>query len=112
MHNIMFIVILLFFIVAFILFQQNFIKHRTNSINRRNNNDSCHEDKFNAYSNPNSIINGKDKYELNTSNYIASSLNFSPFLDRIGYFLASNDEKNSIKYIPTSLQDTDPKDLA
>jgi hypothetical protein len=34
------------------------------------------------------------------------------FLDKMGYFLASNDEKNSPRYNPTSLQDTEPKDFA
>ena len=35
-----------------------------------------------------------------------------PFLERIGYLLASNDEKDGPRYTPTLLQDVDPKDLA
>ena len=35
-----------------------------------------------------------------------------PFLRRIGYFAASNDEKDTPNYVPTFLQDVDPKDYA
>jgi hypothetical protein len=34
------------------------------------------------------------------------------FLDKMGYFLPLNDDKNAPKYRPTSLQDVDPKGLA
>ncbi|MDR3179887.1 MAG: hypothetical protein LBT70_03225 [Holosporaceae bacterium] len=33
-------------------------------------------------------------------------------LDRMKYFLASNDEKDTPRYSPTPLQDLDPKDFA
>ena len=33
-------------------------------------------------------------------------------LENVGYFVASNDEKKTPKYHPTSLQDIDPNELA
>lgn len=42
----------------------------------------------------------------------ASPTNIFPFIDRISYFLASNDEKGTDNYVPTALQDTDPNNYA
>lgn len=45
--------------------------------------------------------------------HMMASENFGfPFLERIGYFLASNDDRESFIGHPTALQDTEPKDFA
>lgn len=109
MNNVVYTVILFFLVVVIIKWKSiekyciAFLKVSHNSYDR---NCSCAKTSSHGLNNMKSNKQDISYKQSDVENYGEN------ILENIGYFVASNDEKKTSKYYPTSLQDVDPNGLA